>query len=597
MASGIGIDIGSDSIKIVRVSLSRGKVSVTGALKIPRRLSEAAAAPEKEKGGEGTQATIPPELGAKLKAAKIGTSATCGVTGREYNLKYLSVPPVPPDKLRMLLSMELGGKLSTGKTQLDDGPAVTYDWRLLNIPAGLKSDLSVIAGIAKTEYLMGLIGSFKKAGIDAETLTPSSFGLINAYLSTQTIPAGETVVLCDVGHELLEIAILEEGNVYFARSAAGGGKKFNLSLDKILQVGAERATIFKHERARIYPEGAEMRTKQDENFQPALREGADAIAAAIRSSIMFCRTQAKLPKLDFNRVYLSGGGARLKGLSDYLEKKIGRPVQPLNLSSGVALSQTSPEAAKLFEGAISEMTVALGLAVIDANPKAVSFKLIPEPILARRSFWRKTVVAAAAGVILIAGLVPPYIYSQRSALEAEQSVKVFDDKLKAAKAEKDEYAKFIAKKKVLAAKADYYARQTRLDHVYVELLRVIRASTPAHVMLSYVGPDITGDAGAIAGVGAWPFVEKPVDKFAIRGAYDKDSYPELAINKVWEDNMRPQLLKIPGVVRAEISATADTDKDTLAALAAAGKKPFWATIWIQDPATPLKPVSEVPKPK
>ena len=54
-----------------------------------------------------------------------------------------------------------------------------------------------------------------------------------------------------------------------------------------------------------------MRSKQDENFQPALREGADAIAAAIRSSIMFCRTQAKLPKLDFTRVYLSGGGARL----------------------------------------------------------------------------------------------------------------------------------------------------------------------------------------------------------------------------------------------------------------------------------------------
>ena len=151
----------------------------------------------------------------------------------------------------------------------------------------------------------------------------------------------------------------------------------------------KRAAIFKHERARIYPEGAEMRNKQDENFQPPLREGADAIASAIRSSIMFLRTQAKMTKLDFNRVYLSGGGARIKGLCEYLEKKLGRPVQPLNIGANVSLSKLAPNAAQLFEGAISDMTVALGLAVVDADPKSFHFRLTPEPVLQKRTFWRK----------------------------------------------------------------------------------------------------------------------------------------------------------------------------------------------------------------
>src|ERR1043165_609406 len=305
MASGLGIDLGSESIKIVRVSVSGGKVAVTGALKIPRRNTAESADAASEKAGASPHVGIPTDLGKQLKIAALPTAGTAGVTGRDVNLKYLSVPPVPPDKLRMLLNMELGGKVP-GRGSLDEEvPPVTYDWRLLNIPGGLKSDLTIIASVAKQDYLLSVHNALKNAGVNIETLTPSVFGLVNAYLRTHTPTPGETVVLCDVGHELLEIAILEEGSVYFARSAPGGGKKFNLALDKVLQTGPDRAAIFKHERARIYPEGAELRSKQDENFQPALREGADVIAGAIRSSLMFCRTQAKLPKLDFTRVYLS----------------------------------------------------------------------------------------------------------------------------------------------------------------------------------------------------------------------------------------------------------------------------------------------------
>ena len=118
---------------------------------------------------------------------------------------------------------------------------------------------------------MNAIGGHRSAHVEA--VTPAAFGLVQAYLHTQPPAPGETVVLCDVGHEWLEIAIVEEKSVFFARCGPGGGKKFNLALDKILQTGPERAAIFKHERARLYPEGAAIANKQDEmkQFQPALR--------------------------------------------------------------------------------------------------------------------------------------------------------------------------------------------------------------------------------------------------------------------------------------------------------------------------------------
>lgn len=589
MASGLGIDIGNESIKIVRVTVSGGKVAVTGAMKIPRKGGAESEAAEK------SAVSIPPELGKQMKIAGFNPAGTVGVTGRDVNLKYVSVPPVPPDKLRKLLEMELGGKVAFKGSLDDEGPAITYDWRLMNVAGGLKSDLLVMAGLAKQEYLMGVHKALKDAGVNVETLTPSAFGLVNAYLKTHTPAPGETVVLCDVGHEMLEIAILEEGNVYFARSAPGGGKRFNQSLDKVLQTGPERAAIFKHERARIYPEGAELRSKQDENFQPALREGADVIAAAIRSSIMFCRTQAKMPKLDFNRVFLSGGGARVKGLCEYLEKKLGRPVQPLNLAANVNLGKLGAESAQLFENPISDMTCALGLAIIDSDPKSFHFRLVPEPLLQKRSFWRKTMVGVAAAALLLVGLVPPYLYAQKASAEATSAVTAFKDRNDAAIKDKKAYDKFVQEKKLLAAKADYYARLTRMPRVYPELFFAIRTNTPNKVILDYIGPKLNENAQAGNGLGGWK-ADAPVDEFEIRGSYEKDAYPLLPtpmINQAWL-KMRTELLKVPGVQKAELKALDNPERVT--ALEKVGRAPFYASITLQRDITPLKSVGETTEP-
>lgn len=618
MATGIGIDVGTEFIKVVQVTLSGGKPVVTGALKIQRKLpgteepeahEEPAPAPQEPgkpgkrplggAGGSGAMAkplSVPKELGKILTGAKFKPTGTLGVTGREINLKYLHIPPVPPEKLRLLLGIELGGKYANIKSSDENAPAITYDWRILPTGAGsLSNDVyTVLAGTAKTDYLLSAYNTLKDAGVDPEELTASAFGLVAAYLSTQP-PSDETVVLCDVGHELMEIAIVEGKTVLFARSGPGGGKKFNLSLNKILQTHDEGVIRFKHERARLYPEGAEIKNRQDESFQPALREGADAIAAAIRSSVMFCRTQAKLPALDFKRVYLSGGGARMKGLCEYLEKKMGRPVQPLNLQNGANLSKLSPESAALFEGPISEMTIALGLACIDANRKLFHFTMVPEPIILRRSFWRKTVVSMVAGFLLIASLALPYYWAHKSNEESKVVVEKFDQLNKQASEEQRKYLKNVEEKKVFAATVDYYARQTRIGRVYVNLYKTINEVTPKEIKLVFIGPksDMADAANTNTGpgVGSWNGIQEPLREFVIKGFYDKEAFPEVPtpmINQAWL-KMRESLLKVPGVAKAELVPLADMGDPALREkLEKAGKKVFMATITIQDYKQPLK---------
>src|SRR4051794_2704597 len=123
MATGLGIDIGADSIKVVQARVSGSTVTVTGAIKISRAGSVVLDAPTEEQAGANL---IPPHLGSELKKAGLSRSGTLGVSGREVVLKYLALPPMPPAKMRMAIDMEIGGKL-TGKAREADAPDVTYD--------------------------------------------------------------------------------------------------------------------------------------------------------------------------------------------------------------------------------------------------------------------------------------------------------------------------------------------------------------------------------------------------------------------------------------------------------------------------------------
>jgi len=576
MAIGVGIDIGAETIKVVQARVSGSSVTVTGALKIPRKANLGVDLPD-----DGTGSLIVPEgLGLELKAAGLRRSGTLGVSGREVLLRYLTPPPMPPAKLKMLIDMEIGGKL-TAKGGSADAAPVTYDYRILNVPTGLRGDLVIMAGLCKNDYLFGVNSALKSANLAANCITPSCFGLVNAYLRTQKIPEKETVVLIEVGHELLEVAILEENRLYFARSAPGGGKRFTLALDELLKIGPAKAAEFKHQRARLYPEGAQLPSKLELQFQTALRKGAENIAGAIRSSIMFCRTQARLPKLDYNRVVLSGGGARLNGLREYLEKKIGRPVQVLDLSTGLDMRKLDAASAQCFEGEVPDMAVALGLAIIDADPSAIHFAMLPEKVVKQRRFWRKTVFGIAAGVVLMLGLLLPFQNSTQAVASHAERVALYEQYRDDAKQQRVQFQKQLRQNLLLAQKAGYYARFTRLGRVYQQLFATIRAETPKDVMFTYLGPATEKEAGGGgAGAGNWQAVDEPETKFVAIGHYTADTYPGVKFNDAYGE-LRRKLLEVPGVKIVEMEPVPDEER-----AASPGAKLFQFRMYLQDDSKP-----------
>jgi type IV pilus assembly protein PilM len=573
MAVGVGIDIGHDSIKVVQAKVSKNSVTVLKALKFPR-----------PSGGSGGDDDInafyaPPSLGEELKKAGLPRAGTIGISGREVTLKYLAVPPMPPDKLRMFTDMEIAGKLtSRGPVDEDAGPAVTYDFRILNTPSGLKGDLILMANVVKTDVLQKAFDTVKGTGVSPEKVVPSAFGLLNAFLLTQQLKEKETAVVVDIGHELLEICIIEENNVYFARSAPGGGKKFSVALDKILGPGMGDDYKLK---AELLPEGTPAKDKDALMLQNALKEGADNIANAIRSSVTMCRTQAKMPKLDYNRIFISGGGAKLKGLKEYLEKKCNKPVQVLDLSSAVDARKLDAASAKSFESDVPEMAVALGLAIADADPDAFQIALIPDKVVKIRTFLRKTVFGIAAGIILVACVFPPWNSSGAAVEATQQQIDFYGGKDGEARAEKRSFERMVEANKIQQARIGYFARQTRLNRVYLTLFAKLRAETPKGFTYTYFGPEQDGQLASSSAIRPWAKDGEPQLRLSILGNYDAEIYPGTKFNDTWEA-LRKKLLEVPGVRNAQLESSSETDPK-----ASVTSTPFHVKILLDNDTKPV----------
>jgi len=369
MGVGIGLDPGTDSVKIVKVRTGPRGVSILSAARVSRP----------SEGGFPAA-----EIARALSAARIPRRATCGISGRDLMLRYVALPPVPPWRLKMLVDFEIRENMSGGGTD------ISSDYRPLTLPTGLEHGIVVLAAVAKNAYLEEALGRARECGVRTNASSPSAVALFRAFVASREFSAGETTFLLDIGRENTEMAIQRDGNLLFARNGSGsGGERITQGIDGAFGIGRDRAETYKRERARLDLQPPPDPEKRQLLIYGALREAGDSIVGAVTSGLRFARMQTKMKDLDFDRLVLSGGGARLAGLRDFLANRLGKPVEVFDPAAAMDLSRLPGDQARIFGGAPSEMTVATGLAIMDAAAEGFALSLLPPREAARRRFWTR----------------------------------------------------------------------------------------------------------------------------------------------------------------------------------------------------------------
>jgi len=156
--------------------------------------------------------------------------------------------------------------------------------------------------------------------------------------------------------------------------------------------------------------------KRRRQISAALVREAASICAALENAVLYSKQQTKLRELKIDRLYVTGGASKLKGLIEFMSRRMRMEVLPLEPFKQLSLSRLPAEQAAALKAEQHTMSVAIGLAAADLQKGAFSFLLWPESVTERKVFWTRGAYLYYAAALIALGvglfLYTPYRNAQ-----------------------------------------------------------------------------------------------------------------------------------------------------------------------------------------
>jgi len=421
--SAVAIDLGAHAVRVLEVSVSEKGVHVHRALAIHRaELAEEGIEPR-------DHAALARALKSRMSEARISTrGVVLGIGGQDSMMRYTRIPPVPAWRLKVIMNYEV--------TEVAEkiGEPLASDYRVLELPREADEDQTILIGLAKETPLQEILDAFEGAGITVERAVPNPlavFAACDAFGAKPDpdAPEDDLLLAADMGAENLNIAIVLNGRLAFARSTSFGGRYFTDALAAGLGLKPEDA-----EKLKVTRGGLDDREKGVfYDAVPFLRTGAGQLLGMLQSSLRFAATQTGVSLPPLSRIVLMGGGMRLPGLAAFLGQGLGQDAEEFRPAGMMKLAPELPEdVAEVLSERPSEFGVALGLGASSLREAGASeaqkqtLSLLPAKYKKRREFKDRTVFLYAAGILLLVLLVARFAqgmvgYSRAKEVHSELS--------------------------------------------------------------------------------------------------------------------------------------------------------------------------------
>jgi type IV pilus assembly protein PilM len=412
----VGIDIGSHALKAVVLRKTGTHVSLVRAGAV--ELGELAFLDDSER----KDSRVAELLRVLLRRSRIPRrTGAVGLAGRDYFVKYLHVPPTTRDKLRKLIEYDAAeDPAAAAKEQ-------TSDFWLLDLPSK-PDEFTVLVVLARNETLLRRLAFLKSAGVRAEGLTLNALALFNAYVQAmdEAIFNDKTTLLVDIGARNLDVVVQRNAKLIFVRNLTLGGGRFTEGVQEEFRLPIREAEELKISRGAILPThfdvAAEIDTSTPEaRLSAALLEPGEAIYDTLQASIKYCQAQTRMANLKIDEVVLSGRGARLRGLREFLAQRFRVPVEVLDPLRTIETSALPPaERDEVAENA-SSYAVAIGLALRELEERHLRpISLLLESLRRQREFYNRDVFLYLAAAVLLAAFATMFYSSSLATSKAEE---------------------------------------------------------------------------------------------------------------------------------------------------------------------------------
>ena len=358
--SSIGLDIGKSSVKMLQLVKANGKFKI---LSLACNVFEATDVPDKDAAKK--------ELLIKTIKKTYQTGFFKGkkvitfLPSQEVDLRQITVQSEDPKEIVKAIGFEADSYLPyKAKDAVLD--YLEIGETLIN---GEKKKKVLLAAAQRNkidEFLDILKGADLKC-IAIDILPMAHLRIIN---QSDDIKKGTAVSVIDVGHEESRASVFYQGTLLLSRGIRFGSNTLTKTIIKELETDASTAEKYKSEYGIIEGEATPIDFQNDEKqyfkekapslILEILKDDLEVLVFEIEKMFNYC--SAELRGIKPKKMILTGGGAMVKNLSDYLKRKLEIDVELWNLSH--ALSNGKKETnSEGIESLSPIFATALGLAL------------------------------------------------------------------------------------------------------------------------------------------------------------------------------------------------------------------------------------------
>src|SRR5687768_4154920 len=227
----VGLDIGSGLIKVAVIDHSKKEPEL---IKVAIQPLQQDAIVEGEVMDPGVVAEA---IQAALSAAGVTSKqVVCAVGGRDVIIKKIQIERVKEQQARELMRWEAEQHVPF------DMESVELDFQILD-PDASGVEMSVLLVAAKRELVESKVQLLSDAGANAAVVDVDAFALHNAFEVNHPDAMRGVVGLVNIGHEVTNINILDDGVPILTRDITVGTRRFREDLQRERGLGAEEAEL------------------------------------------------------------------------------------------------------------------------------------------------------------------------------------------------------------------------------------------------------------------------------------------------------------------------------------------------------------------
>ena len=325
----IGLDIGSGLIKVAVIEHGKGEPELAK-VSITPLLADAIVEGEIMDPGIVSEAVRDALAAAGVKSKPV----VMAVGGRDVIIKKIQIERVKEQQARELMRWEAEQHVPF------DMESVELDFQILD-PYAEGLEMSVLLVAAKRDLVESKLRLLTDAGITPAAVDVDAFALHNAFEMNHPDAMRGVVGLINIGHEVTNVNILDEGVPILTRDLTVGTRRFreDLQRERGLSSDAADSLLQGYDRS--------------PHLDAVIASRGEEIAIGIERAAAFLASSSRSGN-QMRAVYTCGGGSRIPGLTEALASRLkirveqANPLANLKVRDGAFAELVTDEVAPLM---------------------------------------------------------------------------------------------------------------------------------------------------------------------------------------------------------------------------------------------------------